>query len=67
MFFNLSGTFDLFALPSNAGRTRGPIDATEPLASLPGDLTMTDDAVREWAELLVYRLSGKASELFPAP
>src|SRR5579863_3699916 len=48
-------------------RTRGPIDATQPFASLPHGLTMTDAAVREWADLLVYRLNGKTSELFPAP
>ncbi len=48
-------------------RTRGPIDTTEPFASLPDGLTMTDAAVREWAGLLVYRLTGKTSELFPAP
>ncbi len=48
-------------------RTRGPIDATQPFTSLPDGLTMTDAAVREWADLLVYRLTGKTSELFPAP
>jgi len=48
-------------------RTRGPADVTRPVGSLPDGLTMTDAAVHEWAELLVYRLSGKTTELFPRP
>jgi uncharacterized SAM-binding protein YcdF (DUF218 family) len=48
-------------------RTRGPIDATRPFGSLGDGLRRTDTAVREWIGLLVYRLTGKTRELFPAP
>jgi uncharacterized SAM-binding protein YcdF (DUF218 family) len=48
-------------------RTRGPIDALEPFASLGDGLRRTDTAVREWVGLLAYRLTGKTAELFPAP
>jgi uncharacterized SAM-binding protein YcdF (DUF218 family) len=48
-------------------RTRGPIDAVRPFASLGDGLRRTDTAVREWAGLLAYRLAGKTTELFPAP
>ncbi len=47
-------------------RTRGPIDAVRPFASLGDGLRRTDTAVREWVGLLVYRLAGKTTELFPA-
>ncbi len=48
-------------------RTRGPIDATRPFASLGEGLGMTDIAVHEWIGLLAYRLTGKTNEFFPAP
>jgi uncharacterized SAM-binding protein YcdF (DUF218 family) len=48
-------------------RTRGPIDAVQPFASLGDGLRRTDTAVREWVGLVAYRLSGKTSELFPGP
>jgi len=48
-------------------RTRGPIDATVPFLSVTGGLSMTDLAVHEWVGLLVYRLTGRTTELFPAP
>jgi len=48
-------------------RTRGPIDAVRPFPSLSDGLRRTDAAVHEWIGLLGYRLTGKASELFPAP
>jgi uncharacterized SAM-binding protein YcdF (DUF218 family) len=48
-------------------RTRGPIDAVEPFASLGDGLRRTDTAVREWVGLLAYRLTGKTLELFPGP
>ena len=48
-------------------RTRGPIDATRPFASFREGLTMTDYAVHEWVGLLADRLTGKTTELFPAP
>jgi hypothetical protein len=34
---------------------------------LAGGLAMTDYAVHEWVGLAVYWLTGKTSELFPAP
>jgi uncharacterized SAM-binding protein YcdF (DUF218 family) len=48
-------------------RTRGPIDAIEPFASLGDGLRRTDTAMREWVGLLAYRLTGKTTELFPGP
>jgi uncharacterized SAM-binding protein YcdF (DUF218 family) len=48
-------------------RTRDRGDAARPFGSFPEGLEMTDHAVHEWAGLLVYRLTGKTSELSPAP
>ncbi len=48
-------------------RTRGPIDAVEPFASLGDGLRRTDTAMREWVGLLAYRLTGKTTDLFPGP
>ena len=48
-------------------RTRGPIDALQPFGSLSRGLARTDTAVHEWVGLLVYWLSGRTTELFPAP
>jgi uncharacterized SAM-binding protein YcdF (DUF218 family) len=48
-------------------RTRGPIDATRPFASLSEGLQRTDTALHEWAGLLAYRLTGKTREFFPSP
>lgn len=48
-------------------RTRGPIDAVRPFASAAEGLRSTDIAVHEWIGLLVYRLTGETSELFPGP
>jgi len=48
-------------------RTRGPIDAVAPFASLGDGLRRTDTAVHEWIGLLAYRITGKTAELFPAP
>jgi uncharacterized SAM-binding protein YcdF (DUF218 family) len=48
-------------------RTRGPVDALRPFGSLGDGLRRTDTAVHEWLGLLAYRLSGKTTELFPAP
>jgi len=47
--------------------TRGPVDAVKPFSSLSDGLGRTDTAVREWLGLVVYRLTGKTEELFPAP
>jgi len=48
-------------------RTRGPIDALRPFASLGDGLRRTDTAVHEWVGLLLYRITGRTSELFPRP
>jgi uncharacterized SAM-binding protein YcdF (DUF218 family) len=48
-------------------RTRGAADLTEPFGSLAGGLARTDTAVREWAGLIVYWLTGRTSDLFPGP
>jgi uncharacterized SAM-binding protein YcdF (DUF218 family) len=48
-------------------RTRGPEDALRPFASVGDGLRRTDTAVREWVGLAVYWLTGRSSELFPAP
>jgi uncharacterized SAM-binding protein YcdF (DUF218 family) len=48
-------------------RTRGPQDAVRPFTSLGSGLERADTAVREWVGLLVYWLTGRSAELFPAP
>jgi uncharacterized SAM-binding protein YcdF (DUF218 family) len=48
-------------------RTRGVEDAWRPFPSLAEGLRRTDTAVREWAGLVIYWLSGRSSELFPGP
>jgi uncharacterized SAM-binding protein YcdF (DUF218 family) len=58
--------FAVEAYPVN-WHTRGSDDALELFTSFVGGLAMTDYAVREWMGLVVYRLTGKTSELFPAP
>jgi uncharacterized SAM-binding protein YcdF (DUF218 family) len=45
-------------------RTDGSIDL-KPFATVSSGLARTDVAVREWIGLLVYRLSGRTSALFP--
>jgi uncharacterized SAM-binding protein YcdF (DUF218 family) len=48
-------------------RTSGIEDALRPFPTLSEGLRRTDTAVREWVGLLAYWLTGKSSELFPAP
>jgi uncharacterized SAM-binding protein YcdF (DUF218 family) len=48
-------------------RTRGRNDAARLHDSLPEGLEMTDQAIHEWAGLVIYRLTGRTAELFPAP
>jgi uncharacterized SAM-binding protein YcdF (DUF218 family) len=47
--------------------TRGPVDAVRLFSSLSDGLGRTDVAVHEWVGLVVYRLTGRTEELFPAP
>ena len=48
-------------------RTRGTIDLLRPFSPLSDGLRRTDTAMREWVGLLMYRLTGRTNELFPAP
>jgi uncharacterized SAM-binding protein YcdF (DUF218 family) len=48
-------------------RTRGTQDALRPFATMSDGLQRTDTAVHEWMGLLVYWLTGRSSELLPAP
>jgi uncharacterized SAM-binding protein YcdF (DUF218 family) len=48
-------------------RTTGPADVFRPYPSVSEGLRRTDVAVREWVGLLLYRLTGKTTEFFPAP
>jgi uncharacterized SAM-binding protein YcdF (DUF218 family) len=48
-------------------RTRGAPDALRPFATLGDGLRRSDTAVREWAGLVVYWLTGRSSALFPSP
>jgi hypothetical protein len=38
-----------------------------PFSTLGDGLRRTDTAMREWVGLVMYRLSGRTDELFPAP
>jgi uncharacterized SAM-binding protein YcdF (DUF218 family) len=48
-------------------RTRGPIDLLLPFESVTAGLRRTDTAVHEWIGLFAYWMTGRTSELFPAP
>jgi uncharacterized SAM-binding protein YcdF (DUF218 family) len=48
-------------------RTRGPIDLWLPFESVTAGLRRTDTAVHEWIGLVAYWMTGRTSELFPAP
>jgi uncharacterized SAM-binding protein YcdF (DUF218 family) len=48
-------------------RTRGVEDTWRPFPTLAEGLRRSDTAVREWAGLVIYWLSGRSSELFPGP
>ena len=48
-------------------RTTGPADLWIPFDSIATGLRRTDLAVHEWTGLLAYWLTGRSSELFPAP
>jgi uncharacterized SAM-binding protein YcdF (DUF218 family) len=48
-------------------RTRHAEDALRPFATISEGLRQTDTALHEWVGLAVYWLTGRSSELFPAP
>jgi uncharacterized SAM-binding protein YcdF (DUF218 family) len=48
-------------------RTTGPADVWIPFDSIATGLRRTDLAVHEWIGLLAYWVTGRSSELFPAP
>src|SRR2546421_4802493 len=48
-------------------RIRGAIDLLRPFANVGDGLRRTDTAAREWAGLVVYRVTGRTAEFFPAP
>jgi uncharacterized SAM-binding protein YcdF (DUF218 family) len=58
--------FPVEAYPVN-WHTTGRRDAAELFASFTEGLGMTDYAVHEWVGLAAYWLTGKTSDLFPAP
>ena len=58
--------FDVQAWPVDY-RTAGIGDAKRVFDSLPWGLRRVDFAVKEWLGLLVYRLTGRTTELFPGP
>ena len=58
--------FPVEAYPVN-WYTQGRRDAAELFTSFAGGLAMTDYAVHEWFGLAAYWLTGRTSELFPAP
>jgi uncharacterized SAM-binding protein YcdF (DUF218 family) len=48
-------------------RTRGPIELWTPFGSANDGLRLTALAAHEWVGLLMYWITGRSSELFPAP
>ncbi len=48
-------------------RTRGAVDLLRPFPNVGDGLRRTDTAAREWVGLVVYRLTARTNELFPAP
>ena len=58
--------FEVEAYPVD-WRTRGWVDARVPFDRLSSGLARTDVALHEWGGLVIYWLTGRSSELFPAP
>jgi uncharacterized SAM-binding protein YcdF (DUF218 family) len=48
-------------------QTGGAADLLSPFEAVSAGLGLTDIAMREWTGLLIYRLTGRTSALFPAP
>jgi uncharacterized SAM-binding protein YcdF (DUF218 family) len=48
-------------------RTRGVGDYYRPFSTMGDGLRRTDTAMREWAGLVAYWMTGRSSQLFPAP
>jgi uncharacterized SAM-binding protein YcdF (DUF218 family) len=63
--FRASG-FAVEAFPVDY-RTRGTIDLLRPFSPLSDGLRRTDTAMREWVGLVIYWLTGRTAEPFPAP
>lgn len=57
---------DVVAYPVDF-RVRGTEDLTRWFPTMPSGLKRFDTAVKEWAGLIAYRLTGRTSALFPAP
>jgi len=57
--------FEVEAYPVD-WRTRGWVDATVPFDRLSSGLARTDVALHEWGGLIIYWLTGRSRELFPA-
>lgn len=62
----LKAGFDIIPWPVDY-RTRGAKDMTLFFAQPSGGMRRVDEAVREWAGLYVYWITGKTNRLFPAP
>lgn len=58
--------FEVEAFPVD-WRTRGWDDGWQPFDRLSSGLSRADVAIHEWSGLLIYWLTGRSSELFPAP
>jgi hypothetical protein len=54
----------LGSTPKRAAIFRTPSVRSGALSAV---LEMTDQAIHEWAGLIIYRLAGRTSKLFPAP
>jgi len=58
--------FDVIPYPVDY-RTRGGNKLQRPRGALAQGLEATDLAAHEWIGLIIYRLSGMTTDLFPAP
>jgi uncharacterized SAM-binding protein YcdF (DUF218 family) len=61
-----SAGFEVEAYPVD-WRTRGPQDALQPFHRLSAGLARADVAIHEWTGLIIYRLTGRTSSLYPEP